>query len=254
MEHNKDPRVGYYSSMESFGAVDGPGIRLVIFLQGCLLRCKYCHNPEALAFTKDKPITVDEVLAIYNKNKSFYKNGGITLSGGEATTQIDFCIELFKEAKKLGINTCLDTCFGTYQDIPLVQEKWLELLKYTDTTLADLKHIDNEKHIALTSKPNTNILQAIKFLDDHNAKMWVRHVLVPGWTDDREDLLKLGQFLASLKNMQRLEMLPYHNMMIPKYESLKMKFYLKDVVPPTKEYVAECLKIIKEGMQKAKGL
>ncbi|AHI53256.1 pyruvate formate-lyase-activating protein [Spiroplasma culicicola] len=244
--------VGYYSSIETFGAVDGPGVRLVIFLQGCLLRCKYCHNPETLEFKRDKEITVDEVLAMYEKNKNFYANGGITLSGGEATTQIEFCTELFKKAKEKGIHTCLDTCFGTYQDVEKIKEKWVELLKYTDLTLADLKHIDNEKHIKLTSRPNENILQAIRFLDDNGNKMWVRHVLVPGWTDDQEDLIKLGEFIGKLRNMERFEMLPYHNMMIPKYENLKMKFYLKDVEPPTKIYVKECRDIIKIGVDQAR--
>ena len=239
---------GYYNSIETFGAVDGPGIRLVIFLQGCLLRCKYCHNPETLEFSKEKTITVDEVLELFEKNRSFYEKGGITLSGGEATTQMQFCIELFKQAKSRNIHTCLDTCFGTFQSIPKVEVQWLELLKYTDLTLADLKHIDNDKHINLTSRPNINILEAINFLDKNGAKMWVRHVLVPGWTDDKEDLFKLGQFVGRLKNMERLEMLPYHNLMIPKYENLKMKFHLKDVIPPSKEYVKECRDVIKLGM------
>ncbi|QGS52333.1 pyruvate formate-lyase-activating protein [Spiroplasma tabanidicola] len=245
----KDHKTGYYSSTESFGAVDGPGIRLVIFLQGCFFKCKYCHNPETIEFKHEKTISVDEILAMYKKNENFYKKGGITLSGGEATAQIDFCIEVFKAAQAKGINTCLDTCLGTYQEIPAVQEKWKELLKYTDLILADLKHIDNEKHINLTSRPNTNVLQGIKFLDDNNAKMWVRHVLVPGYTDDEQDLLKMGKFVGTLKNMERFEMLPYHNMMIPKYENLKMRFYLKDVEPPTKDYVVKCREIVERGMQ-----
>ncbi|AKU79336.1 pyruvate formate-lyase-activating protein [Spiroplasma turonicum] len=242
--------VGYYNSIETFGAVDGPGLRLVIFLQGCLLRCKYCHNPETLEFTRDKMITIDEVVNLYNKNKSFYKNGGVTLSGGEATTQIDFCISLFKKLKELNINTCLDTCFGTYNSIDKVKNKWKELLEYTDLVLADLKHIDNEKHINLTSRPNTNILEAIKFVDECNTKMWVRHVLVPGWTDDEEDLRRMARFMKELNNMERFEMLPYHNMMIPKYENLKMKFYLRDVNPPTKDYIVQCRKIIENELKK----
>ncbi|ATX70568.1 pyruvate formate-lyase-activating protein [Spiroplasma clarkii] len=240
--------IGYYSSIETFGAVDGPGVRLVIFLQGCYLRCKYCHNPETLEFKRDKPITVDEVIRLYQKNKSFYRNGGITLSGGEATAQIDFCIALFKKTKSLGINTCLDTSYGTFQNIPKIKEKWRELLLHTDLVLADLKHIDNEKHIKLTSRPNDNILQGILLTDEVGTKMWVRHVLVPGWTDDKVDLEKLGEFVGKLKHMERLEMLPYHNMMIPKYENLKMKFYLRNVQPPSKEYVTECRKIIEQGI------
>ncbi|AKX33753.1 pyruvate formate lyase activating enzyme [Spiroplasma litorale] len=241
--------VGYYNSIETFGAVDGPGLRLVIFLQGCLLRCKYCHNPETLEFKKDKIITIDEVIKLYEKNKSFYAHGGVTLSGGEATTQIDFCIALFKKLKELNINTCLDTCFGTFNEIEKIKSKWRELLKYTDLVLADLKHIDNEKHISLTSRPNTNILEAIKFVDECNTKMWIRHVLVPGWTDDKDDLIKMAEFVKGLNNVERFEMLPYHNMMIPKYENLKMKFYLKDVTPPKKEYVVECRKIIENVLK-----
>jgi len=240
--------IGYYSSIETFGAVDGPGVRLVIFLQGCPLRCKFCHNPETLEFKKEKPITVEEIIKLYQKNKSFYNNGGITLSGGEATAQIDFCIALFQRAKELNINTCLDTSYGTFQEIEIVKNKWKKLLEYTDLVLADIKHIDNQKHINLTSRPNTNILEGIKFTDEVQTKMWVRHVLVPGWTDDKNDLKKLGEFVGTLKNMERLEMLPYHNMMIPKYENLKMKFYLKDVEPPSKEYVTQCREIIEQGM------
>ncbi|WP_338969412.1 pyruvate formate-lyase-activating protein [Spiroplasma endosymbiont of Labia minor] len=239
----------YYNSIETFGAVDGPGIRLVIFLQGCFLRCKYCHNPETIAFTKEKQISVNEVIKLYEKNKNFYESGGITLSGGEPTAQIEFCISLFKKCKELNINTCLDTAFSTFHNIDKVKEKWIELLKYTDIVLADIKHIDNKKHLDLTGKPNEEILMAVKFLDENGTKMWIRHVLVPGYTDDKEDLIRLGQFIGTLKNMERFEILPYHNMMIPKYRRLNMKFYLDGVIPPTKEYASKCKDIVDSGMK-----
>lgn len=247
MEQNKEI-IGYYSSYETFGAVDGPGVRFVLFLQGCTLRCKYCHNPETIEFNKNKPITVEEVLELYSENESFYSKGGITVSGGEATAQMDFIIELFKEAKKRNINTCVDTAFGTFQNIPVIKEKWKELCKVSDLFLADIKHIDSEKHKVLTSRPNENILEAIKYIDSLGAKMWIRHVLVPGYSDDKQDLINLGKFIKELDNIERLEILPYHNMMIPKYQNLKMKFYLSHVIPPTKEYCGQCKDVIMQGV------
>ncbi|WP_342269175.1 pyruvate formate-lyase-activating protein [Spiroplasma endosymbiont of Aspidapion aeneum] len=247
--------IGYYSSYETFGAVDGPGVRFVLFLQGCLLKCKYCHNPETIAFLRDNPITVDEVIEHYKRNISFYKEGGITCSGGEPTAQIDFLIDLFRKAKEEGIHTCVDTCLGTFNgESPTLLEKWDKLIKLTDLFICDVKHTDNQKHIDLTTRPNENILEGIKYIDSKGTKTWIRHVLVPGYTDDDENLNAIGEFIAGLKNMERFEILPYHNMMIPKYENLKMKFYLKDVEPPSKEYVQQCKAIINKAYTMRKEL
>ncbi|AHF57595.1 pyruvate formate-lyase-activating protein [Spiroplasma eriocheiris] len=241
---------GYYSSFESFGAVDGPGLRLVYFLQGCPLRCKYCHNPETQEVNKEKPISVEEILDHYERTKEFYVHGGLTMSGGEPLMQLDFIIELFTAAKARGIHTAVDTSVCTFSTNEVILNKWKELVKVCDLFICDIKEIDSVRHKALTRLGNENILQGIKWLDDNGATTWIRHVLVPGYTDTRENLLGIGNFIKDLKHMEKFEILPYHNMMIPKYNNLNRKFELPEVVPPTREYCRECLKIVQEGMHR----
>ena len=177
-------------SIESFGNVDGPGIRYVIFFQGCMLRCKYCHNPDTWKMHNPnaKVMTVDQLVKEIVKYRNFFEaseGGGVTVSGGESLLQLDFVLELFRRLKKLGINTCVDTCGGFYVNTPTMNEKILELISLTDLFLMDLKHIDDEQHIRLTKRTNKNILQFARFLSDNGAKMWIRHVLVPKWTVHR---------------------------------------------------------------------
>ncbi len=221
---------GYIHSQESFGTVDGPGIRYVLFMQGCPMRCLYCHNPDTWDLNGGEAITSDEVIAQFNKNRSFYNNGGITVTGGEPLLQIDFLINLFKKAKEENIHTCIDTSGVTF--VPENQdcvEKFSLLLDYTDLIMLDIKHIDNEKHKTLTGHSNKNILAFARFTEEKNVPLWVRHIIVPGYTDREEELYKLGAFIGKLKNLKALDVLPYHTMGVAKYKELGIDYPLKDI-------------------------
>ncbi|MBQ9246392.1 pyruvate formate lyase-activating protein [bacterium] len=233
---------GNIHSIESFGTVDGPGIRLVIFMQGCPMRCLYCHNPDTWSFDKNKHITVEEILNKYDSIKEFLKNGGITVTGGEPLVQTDFVTKLFKRAKEKGIHTAIDTS-GILFDKNNT-EKIDELIKYTDLVLLDIKHIDDNEHKMLTEHSNKNVLEFAKYLSDKKVPMWIRHVIVPTINDKEEYLIKLGKFLKQLNNVQALDVLPYHNMAIPKYEKLGINYKLKDVLPATKEETIRARDII----------
>ncbi len=221
---------GYIHSKESFGTVDGPGIRYVLFMQGCPMRCLYCHNPDTWDTGKGETITVAEVIEEFNKNRSFYKNGGITVTGGEPLLQVDFITELFRQAKNEGIHTCIDTSGVVFN--PKNEEsvkKLSTLLDYTDLVMLDIKHINSEKHKALTGTNNENILLFAKFLDEKNTPLWVRHIIVKGYTDDPNDLIKLGEFIGNLKNLKALDVLPYHTMGVHKYNELGIPYKLDGV-------------------------
>ena len=180
--------LGRIHSFESFGTVDGPGIRYVIFMQGCPLKCKYCHNRDTWDFLGGEEYSVDEVIDRIKRCKSYIdaSGGGVTVSGGEPLLQPQFLIELFKRLKELNISTALDTA-GSLK----INEKIEELLKYTDLVILDIKHINNKKCIELTGVPNENNINFAKYLSEKNIPMWIRQVLVPGYTDDKEDLLNL---------------------------------------------------------------
>lgn len=230
--------IGRVNSLESFGSVDGPGVRYIVFLKGCHMRCKYCHNPETWSLEGGMEMTPSQVMEKAIRFKAYWKNGGgITVSGGEALVQIDFVIELFKLAKAKGINTCLDTSGNPFSMDPEYLKKFNELMSLTDTFLLDIKIIDDEKHKILTGWTNKNILELAKYLSDNNKDMWIRNVLVPGVTDDKEDLEGLRDFVASLKTVKRFEVLPYHTLGIVKYEELGIKYELEGVLPPTKEEI-----------------
>lgn len=218
---------GYIHSKESFGTVDGPGIRYVLFMQGCPMRCLYCHNPDTWQMQGGTEVTSEEILAEYKKNISFYSNGGITVTGGEPLMQTDFLIDLFKKAKDMGIHTCIDTSGITYSESNTAYlEKLDELMKYTDLVMLDIKHIDPEKHKALTSHTNENILAFAKYLEGKKIPLWVRHVIVEGYTDDPVYLHKLGRFIGGLRNLKALDVLPYHSMGKAKYEALGIDYPL----------------------------
>lgn len=241
---------GFIHSIESFGTVDGPGIRFVIFLKGCPMRCIYCHNPDTWSIENASILSSDELIKQYNKNKAFYKNGGITITGGEPLMQIDFVIDLFKKAKSENIHTCLDTsgiCFNK-NDIT----KYQELIKYTDLVMLDIKHIDNESHKNITGKENTSILEFAKFLDENNIPMYIRHVVLENYTDNPEDLMKLGEFIGSLKNVKALDVLPFHNLGKKKYESLNIPYKLKDYNDLTKQQAKLAKDYILKGIKKYK--
>jgi len=239
--------VGLVNSVESFGGVDGPGLRYIVFLQGCAMRCKYCHNPETWALESNKatPKTPAEVLEAALRYKSYWKNGGgITVSGGEALLQIDFLVEFFKLCKEKGVNTCLDTSGNPFVRTEPFFSKFEELCKYTDLFMLDIKQIDDEKHKALTGWSNKNILDLAQYLSENGKHMWIRHVLVPGITTDEEDLQKLADFIATLKTVDKVEILPYHSLGVPKYEKMGIKYSLDGVTAPSREQIARAEDIL----------
>ena len=241
---------GRIHSFESFGTVDGPGIRFVIFFQGCPLRCKYCHNPDTWTFG-GKEYDVETVCAQALRYRNYFGDkGGVTVTGGEPLLQIDFVIELFKRLKAEGIHTCIDTSgFMFNADNPEIVRKHEELLTVTDLVLLDIKHIDDEKHTELTGKSNKNTLAFAKFLDEHKKPVWIRHVLVPGHTDDDSALQKLKEFIQTLTCVEKVEVLPYHTMGAVKYENLGIEYPLKGVDAPSKERVNNAKQILGVGVR-----
>ena len=234
--------LGNIHSIETCGTVDGPGIRFVVFMQGCPLRCQYCHNPDTWTTDVNKQMSVDEILKKFDGVKEFLRNGGITVTGGEPLMQMDFVTELFKSAKEKEIHTALDTS-GIFFN-PENTEKIDELIKYTDLVLLDIKHIDDEEHKKLTGHSNKKILAFAKYLSDKKVPIWVRHVVVPTITYDEKYLSGLGEFMATLNNVQALDVLQYHDMAISKYEKLGIEYPLKDILPLTKEQALDAKKII----------
>ncbi|WP_057893657.1 pyruvate formate-lyase-activating protein [Lacticaseibacillus brantae] len=234
-----EPVVGYIHSIESFGSVDGPGIRYIAFLQGCRMRCEYCHNPDTWNIGVGEEMTADEILADALRYKAFWGDtGGITCSGGESLIQIDFIIDLFTKAKAQGITTCLDTSGGPFtRDEPWFS-KFEQLMAVTDISLVDIKQIDSAKHRKLTGFGNENILDMIQYMSTHGDDMWIRHVLIPTRTDFDEDLTKLGAYIKTLSHVQKVEILPYHTMGFNKYHELGIKYPLEGIEPPTPDRVA----------------
>ena len=232
---------GFIHSTESFGTVDGPGIRFVIFFQGCPMRCLYCHNPDTWKIGTGTKRTVESLLEEYDSVKEFMKNGGITCTGGEPLVQIDFVTELFEKAKEKGIHTCLDSSGITFT--PDSTEKFERLCKYTDLVMLDIKHIDDEEHKKLTGQTNKNILDMAQYLSKNGKKMWIRHVLVPGITTDERYLKQLREFIDTLKTVDRVEVLPYHTLGVFKWKELGIPYQLEGVEPPTEEQI-ECAKRI----------
>lgn len=227
-------------SIETFGTHDGPGIRLVIFVQGCLFRCLYCHNPDTQALETDKTKTMDieEILELLEKQKEYFgKTGGLTISGGEPTLQAEALIELFKECKKRGFNTCLDTCGAI--DSQEVQE----LYDLADLVMLDVKHINADWHQKLTGMTNTNTLKNAAYREKSGKELWLRYVLVPGWTDQEEYLKEWAKYFANYRSLKRVEIIPYHKLGVFKYEALGRKYELEGVEPPTKIETAKAAEI-----------
>ncbi len=238
---------GNIHSIETCGTVDGPGIRFVIFMQGCPLRCQYCHNPDTWQTDTNKLMTVDEIMQKYDGVKEFVQSGGITVTGGEPLLQIDFVTELFKIAKSREIHTALDTSGITFN--PENTENINNLLKYTDLVLLDIKHIDDAEHKKLTGASNKNILAFAQFLSEKQIPVWIRHVVVKDITLNEKYLKELGRFLKTMKNIKALDILPYHNMAIPKYEALGINYPLKNTPPTTKEEAILARDIILQNMR-----
>ncbi|MBQ8281300.1 MAG: pyruvate formate lyase-activating protein [Lachnospiraceae bacterium] len=236
---------GYVHSIESFGSADGPGVRYIIFLQGCNMRCRYCHNPDTWKCETGELKTADELLDKALRYKTYWKdNGGITVSGGEALVQLDFLLAIFTKAKERGINTCLDTSGEPFTREEPFFGKFKKLMEVTDTVLLDIKHIDSEKHKELTGHGNENILDLANYLSEIGKPVWIRHVLVPGWTDDDEYLKKTREFIDTLSNVERVEVLPYHRLGLFKWENLGIKNTLADTEPPAKDRIENAKKIL----------
>ena len=241
---------GRIHSLESFGTVDGPGVRFVVFVQGCPMRCAYCHNPDTWAMTGGKIMEASEIIAQYERNIAFYKNGGITVTGGEPLMQVDFLIELFTLAKEKNIHTCIDTSGIAFKpgNAEFI-EKLDKLMALTDLVMLDIKHIDPDKHKELTQQPNDGILAFCEYLNERNVDMWIRHVVVPTITDADEYLYKLGYFIGQFTNIKALDILPYHTMGKAKYEQLGMEYKLDGIPPMDKNKVIEKKQVVLKGIK-----
>ncbi|MDY6012411.1 pyruvate formate-lyase-activating protein [Clostridium sp.] len=232
---------GRIHSIESMGLVDGPGIRVVVFFQGCSLRCKYCHNPDTWEYGGGEEYTASELVDKIKRYKPYFEtsNGGVTFSGGEPLRQPEFLIEALKLCKQEGIHTCIDTSgfgVGMYD----------EILKYTDLVLFDIKELTKENYKKVTLM---NIDESLKFLEAvqrNGTKMWIRHVVVPGLTDGEEHIRELKEFISTLKNVEKVELLPYHVLGVNKYEKMGIKYPLEGVEPMDKEKIKEYEKILNE--------
>ncbi len=241
-----EQRIGYVHSLESFGAADGPGVRYMIFMSGCAMRCQFCHNPDTWKVGAGTPYTADELLSKAMRYRSYWgSKGGITVSGGEPLLQIDFLLELFRKAKEKGIHTAIDTSGNPYTTKEPFYSKWKELMKLTDLVLLDIKQIDEEEHRKLTGFSNENILALARELSDWKIPVWIRHVLVPGGSDRDEYLMRLADFLATLSNIERVDVLPYHTLGVFKWEKLGIPYPLEGVEPPTRERIENAKRILK---------
>jgi pyruvate formate lyase activating enzyme len=231
---------GLVHSVESFGSVDGPGVRFIFFMQGCRMRCEFCHNPDTWMMKNPKATerTADDCLKEALSYKAYWgKRGGITVSGGEPLLQIDFLIDLFTKAKALGIHTTLDSCGQPFTREEPFFSKFNQLLEVTDLILLDIKEIDLIRHKKLTANTNANILELAQYLSDVGQPVWIRHVLVPTRSDFDEDLINLDNFVKTLKNVDKFEVLPYHTMGEYKWKEMKMKYPLEGLEPPTSDRV-----------------
>lgn len=236
---------GRIHSTESFGSVDGPGVRFVIFVQGCSLRCRYCHNPDTWDTAGGERKTADELLDTAERYRGYWgSEGGITVSGGEPLLQIDFLLELFRKARQRGIHTCVDTAGQPFTREEPFFSAFRELCDVTDLFLVDIKHIDEAAHVRLTGKTNRNILDMLRYLSDIGKPVWIRHVLVPGLTDDDDALGRTADFIRTLGNVEKVEVLPYHSFGAYKWDTLGIPYSLRDTEPPTKERVENAQRIL----------
>ncbi|WP_198780336.1 pyruvate formate lyase 1-activating protein [Shewanella putrefaciens] len=224
---------GRIHSVESFGTVDGPGIRFIAFMQGCLMRCQYCHNRDTWDLDGGKEVQVEELMSQIISYRPFLdaSNGGVTASGGEAILQAEFVAELFKACKKEGIHTCLDTNGFVRKYTPIIDE----LLDHTDLVLLDIKQMNDDKHIELTKVSNHRTLQFAQYLAERNQATWIRYVVVGGFTDDEASALQLAEFIKPMKNVEKVELLPYHELGKHKWEAMGETYQLDGVSPPSRE-------------------
>lgn len=241
MEKLDRTKYGRIHSLESFGTVDGPGIRFVIFMQGCSLKCKYCHNRDTWNHKAGTVVSVEELLNKIEKYKNYIlpSGGGVTVTGGEPLLQPKFLITLFSELKKRGIPTAIDT-----SGMVNITDDIKELLKLTDLVLLDIKHINNEKCKELVGFSNKRELEFARYLSDNNIPVWIRQVIIHGYTDNETDLLTLKDFLATLNNVKKVELIPYHELGKFKWENLGFNYELEGVPAATSEDIGRAKKIL----------
>lgn len=233
---------GRIHSYETFGAADGPGVRFIVFLHGCGFRCRYCHNPDTWAGRTWEEADPEAVLKRALRYRAYWgAEGGITVSGGEPLLQAEFVAELFERAKAAGVNTCLDTAAGPFDATNAEQTR---LFAACDTVLLDIKHIDAAAHRALTGADNESVLACARHLAEKNIPVWIRHVLVPGVTDDEGALARLGAFVRTLPNVRRIDILPYHTLGVAKWRALGLDYSLEGVAAPTNEVLAEARRLV----------
>ena len=237
----KDPKqYAKVHSIDSFGTVDGPGIRFLLFMQGCGLKCKYCHNRDTWDSADGEYMSLDDIFKKIIRYKEYINHGGgVTISGGEPLLQAKFLIELFTKLKSEGIHTCIDTS-GM---VPITSDI-KKLLSLTDLVLLDIKHIDSKKCEKLVGFPNKLELEFAKYLSDNNIPMWIRQVLIPGITDEKEDLIKLKKFLSTLKTLEKVELLPYHSLGKHKWTDLGLVYELDGVPSATSNDVKKAKEIL----------
>lgn len=245
---------GYIHSLESFGTVDGPGVRFVVFFQGCPMRCRYCHNPDTWNLQDGTPMEAEEIIQRMERNIGYYRTGGLTATGGEPMFQLPFLIELFSLAKQRGIHTCLDTSGIIFPGKKVAGEKERQcleqieqLLSVTDLILLDIKELEPEAHKALTGQPNDHILDFADYLNEKKKPVWIRHVVVPGITFQKEKLQQFGAYIKKLSNVEKLEVLPYHAMGKVKYDNLGIPYPLENTPQLLKEEVKQAEAWIEEG-------
>ena len=232
---------GYIHSFESFGTKDGPGIRFVFFMQGCPLRCLYCHNPDTWNINDKKyEMTADEAFGEVGKVKNFIRNGGVTVSGGEPLLQPEFILELFRLCRADGLHTAVDT--SGY----ILNDKVKNVLELTDLVLLDIKHINPVKYQNLTARPLEPTKQFVDYLAEIHKPVWLRYVLVPGFSDDKQDLHDWAKYTSQYKNVERVDILPFHQMGLHKWEQMGKDYKLRDVQPPTQEDIKTAENIFKE--------
>lgn len=232
-------------SIETFGTHEGPGIRLVVFMQGCNFRCLYCHNPDTISAKGGREVSDEEIIKTLENGRNFYyEKGGLTVSGGEPTLQAKSLISLFQKVKKLGYHTALDTNGSIWND------DVKELFEYTDLVLLDVKQIDSDKHFDLTGQTNSKTLKLAEYLEKNDRKFWIRYVLVPGYTNSEKDLENFAKHFEKYKNLQRVEILPYHTLGVYKYKELGLKYGLKGVKTPSELEITEAKSIFEKYLQK----
>ncbi|OOE90889.1 pyruvate formate lyase 1-activating protein [Salinivibrio sharmensis] len=234
--------IGRIHSFESCGTVDGPGIRFIVFMQGCLMRCKYCHNRDTWDTHGGKEVTVDEIMKDVRAYRHFItaSGGGVTASGGEAMLQPEFVRDFFQAANAEGIHTCLDTNGYIRKHTPVIDE----VLDATDLVMLDLKQLNDEVHEDLVGVSNRRTLDFAKYLHKIGQKTWIRYVVVPGYTDDDDSAHRIGQFIQDMDNIEKVELLPYHQLGAHKWEALGHDYELQDVSPPSKEVMDRVKEII----------